>query len=171
MSGIPSTGCSSPYTGNPVHQTQWIIINSGSWREIGTGHQCNDTYRYWFWGYGLNGTWVSLGYQTGITNGQVRTFEIRRSLLGHENRHVFLVGGAAKANLVSDATGIQVEAGLESYAANANVVYHSYGSLQYQKNNGAFAYWAGKDASSVGSSMCGSWGSSTQWNAGQGGGC
>lgn len=119
----------------------------------------------------MNGTWVSLGYQTGITNGQVRTFEIRRSLLGHENRHVFLVGGAAKANLVSDATGIQVEAGLESYAANANVVYHSYGSLQYQKNNGAFAYWAGKDASSVGSSMCGSWGSSTQWNAGQGGGC
>jgi hypothetical protein len=52
VDNVPSGGCVYPYTGTPVYQTQWVILNSGasSWRELGTGHQCEDLMRYWFWG-------------------------------------------------------------------------------------------------------------------------
>jgi hypothetical protein len=39
----PSTGCSAPYTGGPIYQTEWVSDSDGQrWLELGTGHQCND---------------------------------------------------------------------------------------------------------------------------------
>ncbi|GAB2770469.1 hypothetical protein GCM10027020_24460 [Nocardioides salsibiostraticola] len=58
-----STGCSSHYSGNPLYQTQWVIVSSSvtNWLELGTAHQCNDNKRYRFWGYGSGGNWYPLG--------------------------------------------------------------------------------------------------------------
>lgn len=170
VTGQPSTGCSSPYTGSPVYQTQWVGGGS-NWRELGTGHQCNDTYRYWFWGYGYNGTWVSLGYQTGIVNNQIHTFQISRAPVGADTRYLYRIDGVTKGSLTSSATFGEVLTGLESYAANANVVLYSHATLKYQKNDGSFLSWSGQDSSIVGTSMCGNWIGNTTWQAGQGTGC
>lgn len=173
MTGLPSDGCSSPYSGHPVYQTQWVMDDAGqTWREIGTGHQCNDTYRYWFWGYGLNGAWHSLGTQAGIMNGVIHTFQIYRTFIG-SNTYYFKIDSSVKGIVASDWTGGLVRVGLESYAAGANVPAHNATALQYQKNNGTFAFWSGRDAQLVNSGMCGAWGAGdAAWNGmGQGTGC
>lgn len=60
-------GCEAHYTGNPVYQTQWMLItsNAQNWIELGTGHQCSDTLGYWFWGYGYLGDWYPQGSLAG----------------------------------------------------------------------------------------------------------
>lgn len=135
VQGQPFTGCSSPFQGKPVYQTQWVIITGDAlnWRELGTGHQCNDSYRYWFWGYGSNGTWVPLGTQTGITNGQWHFFKIERVFEDTFNRYKFSVDGVVKGALTSNATGVRVEAGLESYADTATVAGHNYTTLHIRR--------------------------------------
>ena len=170
--GQPADGCSSPFTGTPVYQTQWVNITADglNWREIGTGHQCNDTYRYWYWGYGSNGTWHWIGYQTGISNGQWHTFKIDRVFDDTFERYKFRIDGVIKGTLNSNATGEEVLAGLESYAVNATVAGHNYTTLQYQKLDGAFLNWAGKDKSVVNAPLCGSWVAAVSWRAGEGAG-
>ena len=172
VAGQPSTGCSSPFTGKPVYQTQLVIITADAknWRELGTGHQCNDSYRYWFWGYGSNGTWVPLGTQSGITNGQWHFFKIERVFEDTFNRYKFRIDGVIKAVMTSNATGPSVEAGLESYADTATVAGHNYTTLQYQKNNGSFFNWVGQDASVVNPPLCGFWVAAISWRAGEGAG-
>jgi hypothetical protein len=57
VSNQASDGCSTPYSGTPVYETEWLLFNSNAttWDEVGVGHQCNDSYRYFYWGYGYNG--------------------------------------------------------------------------------------------------------------------
>lgn len=57
VSGLDMSGCSQFFVGQPVYQTEWVNISAGNWLEFGTGHQCGDTMRYWYWGYGFNNTW------------------------------------------------------------------------------------------------------------------
>lgn len=174
VTGQPSDGCDGPYRGSPVYQTQWVILNSAgtTWRELGTGHQCNDNYRYWFWGYGVDGTWVSIGIQTGIQNGVEHTFRVQRVFDDSVYRYQWRIDGVLKATMTNSATGPRVEAGLESYAQNATVAGHSYKSLKAQKygSGGDFFDWAGRDASVVHSAMCGFWVTDIRWRAGQGSG-
>ncbi len=170
--GQPATGCSSPFTGNPVYQTQWVIITADArnWRELGTGHQCNDTYRYWFWGYGTNGTWVPLGTKIGIANGQWHFFKIERVFEDTFNRYKFSVDHVIQGTMNSNQTGVRVEVGLESYAQAATVSGHNFTTLQYQQNNGGFVNWQGMDGSRVDPPLCGFWVAAISWRAGQGAG-
>jgi len=168
VSGQPSDGCSVPISGTPVYQPIWVINYDTSWKELGTGHQCNDTYRYWYWGYGTSsGTFTLLGYQHPISNGSSHTFEISRVYEGRE-MYEWFVDGVEKKYLYSSWTGNEVEVGLESYASGANVVEYLNSSLKYQLNDGTFQNWAGQDGSRVDSNMCGNWSGATAWYSGQG---
>jgi hypothetical protein len=53
FAGIPNNGCTQPITGHAVYQAQWLALDADDrWVEVGTGHQCNDGFRYWYWGWG-----------------------------------------------------------------------------------------------------------------------
>jgi hypothetical protein len=69
ISGIPNDGCSTPITGTPVYQPEWVVqtSNSDTWTELGTGHQCGDTFRYWYWLEGAPG--LPNGYLLGVAIG------------------------------------------------------------------------------------------------------
>jgi hypothetical protein len=168
VSGLPSSGCSTPFIA-PVYQTQWVILTADAlnWMEIGTGHQCNDNYRYWFWGYGDNGAWFPVGTQAGIANGVFHTFEIQRAFDGTRWRFYFKVDGVTKGNVVGSDTGPEVRVGLESYFNNVTVAGYGNTQLKYQKNGGAFSSWAGRDALQVNAPLCGKWISDTSWWAGE----
>ncbi|MFN8082307.1 MAG: hypothetical protein U0Q19_22330 [Kineosporiaceae bacterium] len=168
FTGIPSTGCSSRYSGSPVYQTQWVLLTSDAknWRELGTGHQCNDTYRYWFWGYGSAGTWYPLGGVSNITNGSTHTFTISRSFTGTSNTYIWTIDSTNRATMTSSASGPYVQAGLESYASAASGRY-SLTTLRFQRNGGTMSAWAGRDGVTVNSTMCGRWVSDTSRVVGQ----
>lgn len=77
VDGQANTGCGDYFTGNPVYQTQWVSLpGPGDWIEVGTGHQCGDTKRYWFWGYGQGGDWNPIGVRGGVNNGESHRFVI-----------------------------------------------------------------------------------------------
>lgn len=168
--GLPADGCSSPFSGHPVYQTQWVILNAAatSWIEGGTGHQCSANNRYRFWGYGYNGTWYPSGTQS-ITETYVRRL---RSL--HSNasgQWSYVVGSTTLgSNFVTwNVTGV-VRAGLESYATNAAVGGHAYDTLQHLRST-TWTNWAGFDGTSVHSQMCGRWWTATEWRAAQNRAC
>jgi hypothetical protein len=169
VSGQESTGCSSPYAGNPVYETAWLLITSDAqnWDEMGVGHQCNDTYRYYYWGYGENGTWYSVGTSTGAVNGTNHTYQISRSFTGTHYYNFWTLDGQVKASVLSIQRGVYDEAGLESYSSPATVNGYTSNTLKYQLNEGSFASWSGRDTNTVDSSMCGSWASDTSWNSGE----
>jgi hypothetical protein len=170
----PNEGCTSPYSGHPTYQTMWVMNDTATnWRELGTGHQCAGNYVYWFWGYGLNGAWYSVGYQSGVVTGVSRSFEIRQSYdSGGNTRTYYYVSGTNKGSILSSATFDRVRVGLESYAQAANMVKTNFGSLQYQKNGGSLQWWAGRDASLVNAGFCGAWTADTTWGGvGKGTGC
>ena len=169
VTGQPQTGCSSPYSGDPVYQTSWLLITSDAqnWDEMGVAHQCNDTYRYYFWGYGENGAWHSLGTLSGALNGTNHTYQVSRSFTGTNYYDFWTLDGQNKASLLSLQRGAYVQAGLESYSSNATVSGYTNNTLKYQKNEGSFVNWAGRDANIVNPSMCGSWASDTSWNSGE----
>lgn len=170
VSGQASDGCLGHFAGTPVYQTEWVIFTDlpQAWMELGTGHQCADTLRCWYWGYGEDGSWFPLGTYGNITNGLSHTFKISRAFDGVRNRFYFQVDGSTKGNVSGSDTGSRVEAGLESYSGSATVPGHAYSSLKYQKNGGSFSSWAGRDSNSVTSGMCGHWASDTSWYAGEG---
>jgi len=168
MAGIPNDGCANPISGHPMYQTQWLITGTG-WIEIGTGHQCNDTNRYWFWGYG-NPNWTLIDSQA-ITGTQKHKFRLERS---DTTTWRFFVDVTALAGTLSwSTTGTRVEAGLESYAANGQTLNsgnpgtQNYELMAYKTAANAWAYWAGQDYT-VGpdSPLCGDWVISTTWRSG-----
>lgn len=171
VGGQAASGCSAPYTGVPMYQTEWVLLTSDAlnWRELGTGHQCNDTYRYWYWGYGVNGNWYSLGYQTGVANGVAHTFKIVRSFNGTANVFYYQVDGVNKGSLTSSATGAYVEVGLESYSVPPSYLNAtSVSSLQVQRSGGSFVNFSGRDGTHVTDSrVCGKWLSDTNWQYAQ----
>jgi hypothetical protein len=56
VSDQPFDGCAQLFTGSPIYDTEWVVLNSDStnWVELGTLHQCGDAIRNWFWGRGAN---------------------------------------------------------------------------------------------------------------------
>lgn len=173
VTNVPNDGCGGPYQGHPTYLTLWVMNDAATnWRELGTGHQCAGNLRYWFWGYGLNGAWFSVGTQAGVVTGVNRSFEIRQAFDGSNQRTYYYVSGTNKGSILSTATFDRVRAGLESYAAGANMVKTNFHSLQYQKNGGALQWWVGRDAQRVDAGFCGGWTADTTWgNVGKGNGC
>lgn len=170
---LPNDGCSAPFSGHPVYQTQWIIVTSDAknWIEGGTGHQCQSNYQYRFWGYGYLGNWY--GQSSSIFDGDfptLHTFRLDKNT--SNNEWVYFYDGAKVGSAVTwDVTGY-AEAGLESYASAAGVGKHQYGRLAYKKS-GSWSAWSGRDSSTVTPSggMCGRWsstaGNDTYWYAAQ----
>jgi hypothetical protein len=165
------TGCGSFYSGNPVYQTQWVLITSDAqnWIELGTGHQCADTKRYWFWGYGYLGDWYPQGEQGGQTNGQTHTFRIVRS---SGSIWTWRVDGTSKGTMTWADQGARVRTGLESYGSAAVVSKYNQYDLEYTLDQGAWTSWSGFDNSSVGApEMCGGWNTATSWRSSENSPC
>jgi len=59
------------------------------------------------------------------------------------------------------------QVGLESWSQVTKVSIFQTDHLKYQRFEGAFEPWAGKDDKEVNPSMCGSWNGATAWKAGQ----
>lgn len=164
--GIPETGCTRPYSGSPVYQTQWVQDpNGANWVEIGTGHQCNSTFRYHFYGYGWNSTFYSLGW-TQIWSDSYHTFDVHRR---HGTTDYFwLIDGNIRTSLAWATSFERVAAGLESYADNANVYKYTGMNLEHRRYWwDSWFPWAGYDSNSVEYPLCGTWSSATDWVAGQ----
>ena len=142
---------------SPARSWQGCSADKTNWREIGTGRQCNDTFRCWFRGYGVNGTRNALGTQGGVGNGVQHTFQVQRVFDDAFYKYQFRVDGVLKGVMTSSSTGPMVSAGLESYVHGAG---------------GDFVDWAGEDDEEVGAAMCGESpaGFEDRWRAGQGAG-
>ncbi len=167
ISGIPSDGCSSPITGTPVYQTEWLYALSPAYLELGTGHQCGDSFAYWFWGYqAAGGGWHLLGYQM-ISTRSNHTFQIETDPCSGHYCYVFKVDGTIKNQDLSGSHGSNVDTGLESYTPSAVVQAYSHGSLAYRLNDGtSWTSWSGEDGSQVNTpTMCGHWANPTTWHA------
>lgn len=162
--GGSPTGCSTYYSGNPVYQTQWVSVGTGDWLEIGTGHQCNDTLRWWFFGYGSNSDWYPLD-EDYVATYATHGFRIVRS---DGDFWRYRVDGVVQENLTWARNATDVKTGLESYAPNAIVEAYNAHDLLYTANEGSFVSWAGRDYKSVDQpEMCGTWNSDTSWRAGE----
>lgn len=161
--GVPADGCTQPFTGHPVYQTMWVIV-SGGWVEGGTGHQCESTYRYRFWGYGWDGKWHPQGTQNTSDAYVRRHHQLWRDGAGLWS---YKVDSTVLGNqFVSWNIEGTVEAGLESYVTGAAIGSHAYDTLQYYRG-GSWTSWAGFDAWSVDSQMCGRWWTASEWRAAQ----
>lgn len=174
VTGQPSTGCSAPISGSPVYQTQWFKLpGSGNYYELGTGHQCNDTYRYWFGGVSINGQWYLVGYLTGRVNGISHVFQIDRVSTGPGTYYYYYrVDGVTRwTSGPNSNVGHTADTGLESYCSTCNVTKYSNSSLR-NLISGTWTPWAGQDGSQVNApTMCGNWVGPQSWQAGQGTGC
>lgn len=159
--GVELDGCSVPFNGSPVYQTQWVIINSAAtnWVEGGTASQCAGNYRYHYWGYGYNGNWfgnVALLLTSDFPT--LHTYTLNKPTVN--NRWTFYKDGGILGQAVEwNARGI-ASAGLESYSPNAAVGKHQYGNMQFLWN-GVWNSWAGRDDEFVSpnNGMCGRWSS------------
>lgn len=162
VANLPLDGCIYHFTGHPVYDTEWILITADAlnWVELGTGHQCGDTFRYWFWGRGVNGNWYPYGTNYAPDVGTTHTFTISRiGLIWY-----WYIDGAIRHTMQWTATGVEVHAGLESYASNATMTYVTVHDLGYKHDGGPWLDWAGYDATIMaGSQMCGRWISQTAW--------
>ena len=169
VGGLPSDGCSQPYSGTPVYETMWLQYSPGNNYELGTGHQCGDQYRYWFWGLSVNSTFYSLGYQTGITNDNSHTFRMDRVLSGFSGYQIYyrIDGATKKTYPTSAANFVDLDVGLESYCQTCTVSAYSNSSLKFKVND-TWSNWAGRDGQQVNDPpMCGSWLSDTSWRSGE----
>ena len=178
---MPAGGSTcGPYTSPAVFQTMWININSPptNWIELGTGHGrgTNGYCRYWFWGYGYQGAWYSVGTQM-LGSG---SFPGTRTMLGKTpaacaNVYIcydWLIGGVLKGTLVWDVKGLYVTAGLEPTITTATAAAHDYQTLQFKANFGGWQPWAGRDLSVVNTpTMCGRWVADNRWRASENSPC
>jgi hypothetical protein len=166
----PSTGCSGHFQGSPVYQTMWLVLpGTGNFYELGTGHQCNDTFRYWYWGLSVNGAFTSLGWQDNITNGASHTFRMDRVTTGPSTYAIYYrVDGVTKRTFSTGAVvAANVDAGLESWCQGCGVDGYANTSLKYLKA-GIWQLWAGRDGQQINDPpMCGHWGTDSIWWAGQ----
>lgn len=153
---IPSTGCSGPYAGDPVYQSQWVV-NGSNWLEEGTGHQCNDTFRYWYWGFGFNGVWHSVGWTPmGTPPSTHRFYQYRgANCLWSTNIDYTQFDNSLSWCI----TGTLVQTGTESYSVSAVVPIHQNNQLMVSVNFAPYSAWSGRDWQNVETSygMCGGW--------------
>jgi hypothetical protein len=169
--GLANTNCTSPFTGEPVYQTQWNTrsVNGSdiSWVELGTGHQCSGgpTYRYHFWGYGSVNNWHPLGTEDIGTTTGAYDFQIIQS---NSQTYNWKVGGVLKASYDWNTTFTDARVGLESYRSGATVSPYVGSSLQYTYNgSSSWKSFAGRDSSQVDTEMCGAWNTDTSFIMGQ----
>ena len=168
VSGLPQTGCSQYFSGNPVYETEWVILTADAlnWHELGTGHQCGDANHFYYWGYGVNGVWNAINTEPNATTSGTHIFRIYRV---NSTRTEFWIDGITKGSLTSSATGTSVHVGLESYYQTATVPGYANTALAYEKNL-SFSSWSGRDGTVVNSPLCGLWNSDTSRTVGQGAG-
>jgi hypothetical protein len=169
VSNQESNGCSAPFTGNEVYETIWVGITSDGLNsdEIGAGHQCNDTYRYYYWAYVENGVFYDIGYSTGAVNGSTHSYKISRAFNGTNYYDYWYLDGSLKASVYSPSRGVYDVAGLESWSSQSSVAGYATYNLQDQHNEGSFVNWSGEDAIRIDSYMCGTWVSATSWDSGE----
>jgi hypothetical protein len=165
---VPNDGCSHYYTGSPIYQTQWLQSSdnpTSEWVEIGTGHQCNNTFLYRFMDYSDNGVFHSLNTFM-ISGGDFHTFRIvRDDSLGVWE---FKVDGDVKNVLTWSRASFPLAAtGVESYASSGFITSLHHYNLQYQGSAGTWNDWSGRDLKDAGSSMCAKWSSDTSIEVGQ----
>jgi hypothetical protein len=161
ISNIPNTGCLGPIEGDPVYQTEWILLNTAqtNWVELGTGHQCQDHYVYWYAGYGYNGTWNLLVSESGVTEGIGHTFQIVRNIYGY---YVYTIDGTVITTYGQAGQAAADMTGLESYSYYATLNSYGHGNLQFQiDTNPTWYSWSGEDGSEVDARMCGYWAAPT----------
>lgn len=168
MAGIPNDGCTNPISGHPMYQSQWLITSTG-WIEMGTGHQCNDDNRYWYWGYGTS-NWTLIDWRA-IPGTQKHKFRLERA---DTNTWRFFVDATQMTGTVAwNTTGVRVEAGLESWAANGQTLNggnpgtQNYELMAYKNGLNAWVYWAGQDYTlGPNPPLCGNWVIATTWRSG-----
>lgn len=149
--------CSAvPYQGTPLYYTQWVIIRDGpnsvlDFTELGLAHACVGQ-KYWYWGYGWNGTWYPLGEDWAPPLGQTNYYDLHRvAQVWYWN-----INGLNRATMTWNAVGIRVEGGLESYNANATTNYINHSQLQKTLSESPWYNFANA-TSSVNSGLCGVW--------------
>src|SRR5690348_818264 len=133
VTGQQATGCTSVFAGDPVYQTEWMILtdDGDNWLEIGTGHQCNDAVRYWYWGVGYLGGWFPQGYTLDIADGTSHHFAI---LDTGPNVYFYIDGVSQYTQPASTAELLQT--GLESYSTTSHVTSYTHNALQRTINGG-----------------------------------
>jgi hypothetical protein len=127
-----------------------ITADADNWLEIGSGHQCGDGYRYWFWGLGYRGVSIHMGNGPGLQpSSRTPSVSGRREATPFS----FTIDGVLRATQVSS-VGQYIETGLETYAPAAVIGGYAHSDLRYALNGGAWVSWSGQDSSSVGLGMC-----------------
>lgn len=168
---VANTGCSAYYSGNPIYQTQWVLItdDAQNWVEFGTGHQCSNNKVYWFMGYGYNGSWYPTKQVDNPTLNVTRSFKIKRT---EGDRWNFYIGGTLQNYFYWARSGEQVHSGIESYDQNGALTSYTHSALQYTRIEGPWTNWQSRDGQSVGTpEMCGGWNSDTTWRMSQNRSC
>ena len=167
---VPPDGCNGPYQGHPIYQSEWVgALNGSDWLELGTGHQCSNSYQYHYWGYGYNGVWNPIG-SVKIGGGEIHTYRITR---GADSIWEFRIDGVIKDSFYWDRTFPSVSTGLESYAPYGNVNPYNHYHLNYQRlGNTTWNGWDGTDSTLLQNPpMCGLWNNPQSWRTGEASSC
>jgi len=152
-----------------VYQPTWVLITSDAqnWEELGTANTTPLYTRYWYWGYGLGGSWYELGRRTGIGTG-THTFSVYRT--GGLTWH-YVVDSTQMGTDSWSRAGAWLTAGLESYDSGASVPKFTDRSLSRTTNEGSWVLWAGFDQWLISAGMCGGWDYAYQWRAAENNPC
>lgn len=176
FASVSPYGCSAPYSGNPIYQTQWIdFTGTGlNWLEIGSGHQCNEDYVYNFFGYGYQNEYYSVASNQVNPTNDLHTYAILRAGSGGYMWQYKIDGEVRQTtNAFYGQGGYQVKVGLESYYSPGQAGPVSHQLLKYAAappgTTNPYVDWDGRDFSSVDTAkgMCGRWVNDTQWREGQ----
>ena len=162
---LPGSNCNTNFDTPVIYETQWVVEqpNALTWVELGTGHKCYD-YRFWFWGFGFDGTWVPVGTQGGIPQGQAHTFKIERT--GNVNWRYY-IDGNEKGSLGFNMAGYRVSAGFETYESDALAAIHNYASIKRSIYEQPFQLISGFDGWQIDAPLCGKWWTASEWRASQ----
>lgn len=163
-----------PFAGTPVYQTMWASYHDGYNWEMGTGHQCNDTFRYWFWAVN-NPDWVftPIGQQLGVSNGVQHTFTIERVVSGPGVYDAkFKIDGTLKGSHHAPSLVFEsLHVVLESYCQGCGVTVYNNSALSW-KWNSSWNNWVGQDGWRIDlPQMCRSYTSDTVWASGENANC
>lgn len=146
-----------------------ITSNGQNWIELGTGHQCADALRYWYWGYGYQGDWYPLGEPSGRAAGVKHTFRTVRS---GGSTWKFRIDGTVKGSMTWADQGARVRTGLESYGGSAVVTKYKQSDLKSTIDQGSWTNWSGFDGSIVDApEMCGGWNTASSWRSSENSPC
>lgn len=154
-----------------VFQPIWMTDTSSRTNELGSayGPSCGSTNQKipnntWYWGYQTSSTNFMLGGWRAMTPGQYHYF----SIYYYAGYYYFYVDSTLMYDRSYNAFfNNYVQAGLESYDSAAVVHAFQDSSLQYTLGGGSWTNWSGEDWKDKPSPMCGSWVSSTDWQAGE----